>query len=108
WPRQPATTEEEGLSRAISRNWSSFVKTGRSLAEGESDWPAYGDTRDYLALEDRPLARVKTRNGYDLHEEVVCRLRAAGDLAWFWNIGLIAPSVPQTETCSPAFNTTAH
>lgn len=107
WPRPPATPEEEGLSRAMTRYWASFVKTGRPLAEGESDWPAYGDAQAYLHVDDRPAARVKTQNSYELHEEVVCRLRASGDLAWFWNIGLIAPSVPQTETCSPAFNTPA-
>jgi para-nitrobenzyl esterase len=30
---------------------------------------------------------------YELHEEVVCRRRAAG-IAWTWNVGVIAPPMP--------------
>lgn len=100
WPRPPATPEEEGLSQAMTSYWANFVKTGRPAAVSHTDWPAYGEARAYLALEDQPVARQKTNNGYDLHEEVVCRLRAAKDQAWFWNIGVIAPTVPHGETCS--------
>lgn len=100
WPRPPATAEEERLSRAMTQYWASFVKTGRPVAHSQSDWPAYGETRAYLALEDRPVARAQTQNGYDLHEEIVCRLRAQGDQAWFWNIGVIAPYLLKGQTCS--------
>ena len=82
WPRPPAIPEEQELSRVITRCRASFVKTSRPLAEGESDWPAYGDARAYLHFDDHPSARIETLNGYKLHEKVVCRLRVAGNLAW--------------------------
>ena len=31
---------------------------------------------------------------YPLYEEVMCRRRAAGNLAWNWNAGLAAPVLP--------------
>ena len=31
---------------------------------------------------------------YKLNEAVVCRRRAAGDVAWNWNVGLAAPPLP--------------
>jgi para-nitrobenzyl esterase len=31
---------------------------------------------------------------YGLQEEVVCRRRAKGDLAWNWNVGLVSPPLP--------------
>lgn len=108
WPRPPQTPEEQSLSRAMTEYWAHFVKTGRPTATNQPDWPVYGDVRAYLAFEDHPVNRRKANNGYDLHEEVVCRLRVSGNQAWFWNIGLIAPIVPQTEPCSPQFNPTAN
>jgi para-nitrobenzyl esterase len=37
---------------------------------------------------------------YRLNEAVVCRRIAAGDQAWGWNVGLIAPKLPpKTAGC---------
>jgi para-nitrobenzyl esterase len=31
---------------------------------------------------------------YELNEQVMCRRRAAGGIAWNWNVGIIAPPLP--------------
>jgi para-nitrobenzyl esterase len=37
---------------------------------------------------------------YALHEAVVCRRRAVGDIAWNWNVGILSPPLPpQTADC---------
>jgi para-nitrobenzyl esterase len=37
---------------------------------------------------------------YELHEEVVCRRRAAGNQPWNWNVGIVSPNLPAAaEAC---------
>ena len=31
---------------------------------------------------------------YELNEQVVCRRRANGGIAWNWNVGLLSPPLP--------------
>jgi para-nitrobenzyl esterase len=34
---------------------------------------------------------------YEFNEEVVCRRRAAGNIAWNWNVGLYSPKNPPPQ-----------
>ncbi len=99
WPRVPDTEAEAGLSQAMTTYWASFVRTGRPAAPRRPEWPAYGSDRNYLALEAAPIARSGPENGFALHEEVVCRRRAGGRQAWYWNIGVISPPIPVAAGC---------
>ena len=100
WPTIPQTPEEARLSDAMVSYWASFVRDGAPSAEGEAAWRAYGDDRTYMAFEDAPHLRQAPPNGYEIHEEVVCRRRAAGNIAWNWNVGVISPPLPQpTQSC---------
>lgn len=94
WPRVPDTADERRMSAAMTRYWASFARDGVPRAEGEADWRPFGDDRAYMAFEEAPRLRLGPPNGYDLHEAVVCRRRARGDLAWHWNVGVIAPPTP--------------
>jgi para-nitrobenzyl esterase len=95
WPKIPATPEETRLSDAMMDYWSSFARTGRPQAKNEPDWPAYGPTGAYMNLTDAPHPAQNLLPGmYELNEEVVCRRRASGDVAWNWNAGIASPKLP--------------
>lgn len=100
WPAIPPTPAEQALSRAMTAYWASFIRTGRPEVGGQPTWPTYGSDRAYLAFEHQPVVRGGPNNGYQLHEEVVCRRRADGRQAWHWNVGVIAPALPSAEGCS--------
>lgn len=93
WPAIPQNAEEQRLSEAMVNYWASFVRDGVPRAPGEAVWRPYGAERSYMSFED--IARVRTGppNGYDLHEAVVCR-RRAHRITWNWNVGIIAPVLP--------------
>ncbi len=92
WPKPPAAAGEQKLSDAMIGYWTSFAKTGKPTAAGEPDWPAYGRDRAYMLFTDAPHPGVNVTPGaFALHEEVMCRNRAKGDLAWGWNAGVISP-----------------
>lgn len=94
WPRVPPTPPHQRLSRAMQGYWADFIRDGAPRAEGEAPWRPYGHTRTYMAFEDEPRLRAGPPNAYDLHETVVCRRRARGDLPWHWNVGVISPPLP--------------
>ncbi|MAN66938.1 carboxylesterase family protein [uncultured Hyphomonas sp.] len=94
WPVIPETQQEQRLSDAMLSYWASFVRDGVPRAVGEPDWPPYGESRTYLAFEDRPLVRSEPPNRYELHEAVICRRRAQGGVSWNWNVGVISPPLP--------------
>jgi para-nitrobenzyl esterase len=49
----------------------------------------------FMRFADRPRADNHLLPGmYALHEEVVRRRRAAGDIAWNWNVGVASPPLP--------------
>ncbi|HWE50054.1 MAG TPA: carboxylesterase family protein [Bryobacteraceae bacterium] len=99
WPKIPATPEHIKLSDAMVRYWSSFVRTGKPRAANEPDWPAFGKTEGYIAFKDAPMPGEHLMPGmYELNEQVVCRRRASGDIAWNWNAGLAAPKYPGAAT----------
>jgi para-nitrobenzyl esterase len=95
WPKIPETPAEVALSDAMVGYWSSFVLTGHPDASGAAKWPAYGSTASYMDFSDAPHAADHLLPGaYALHEEVVCRRRAAGNIPWNWNNGLVSPPLP--------------
>lgn len=95
WPRVWETPRERSLSDAMIGYWTSFARTGQPEAAEAPVWPAYGTERAYMAFAETPQASQHLLPGmFELHEEVVRRRRAAGDLAWNWNVGIAAPMLP--------------
>lgn len=101
WPKSPQTPAEAKLAGAMTSYWASFMRTGQPVAEGASPWPAFGSQRAFMAFQDVPRVSVNLFAGmYELHEEVVCRRRAAGGIPWNWNHGIVAPPLPApSEGC---------
>jgi para-nitrobenzyl esterase len=98
WPKIPETPQERKLSDAMIGYWSSFARTGRPQAANEPDWPSFGSTGSYMAFEEAPQPSDHLLPGmYEFNEEVVCRRRAAGDIAWNWNVGLYSPKNPAQQ-----------
>ena len=95
WPAVPATPAESQLSDAIAGYWAAFARDGAPSAAGQPSWPPYATERAYMAFEDVPRPRAHLLPGmYELNEQVVCRRRAKGGIAWNWNVGLVAPPLP--------------
>ena len=101
WPKIPDTLAERKLARAIGDYWASFAKSGTPQAADAPDWPDYADDRGFLHFAQEPVAAHNLFPGTAaLHEAVVCRRRAAGDIPWNWNIGLASPPLPpKAEGC---------
>ncbi len=99
WPKIPATPHETKLSDAMIGYWTSFARTGKPQAANEPDWPSFGPTGSYMAFDDAPRPSDHLLPGmYEFNEEVVCRRRASGDIAWNWNVGLYSPKLPPQQT----------
>ncbi|HUS24006.1 MAG TPA: carboxylesterase family protein [Candidatus Binatia bacterium] len=95
WPKIPDSAAERKLSDALLDYWTSFARSGKPQAAGAPDWPAFGESAGYMAFTDAPHPSQRLMPGmYELHEEVVCRRRAAGNLPWHWNTGIISPPLP--------------
>ena len=93
WPKIPQTAEEARFADAMVAYWSSFARSGVPRAENQPDWPAYGTSAGYMAFRDAPYPSNHLMPGmYELHETAVCR-RAAGDIPWNWNAGIISPEL---------------
>lgn len=103
WPKVPDTAEERRFSETMMSYWTSFARTGRPRAADEPDWPAFDETGSYMAFEAVPQPSAHLLPGmYELNEEVVCRRRASGNVAWNWNVGLWSPKLPaQQPQCKP-------
>lgn len=100
WPKIPDTRVERDLSDAMVDYWASFARSGAPTARNQPAWPSHNTGAAYMlfAGEPRVMTDLMPRQ-YQLHEEVVCRRRAAG-LPWNWNIGVAAPVLPAAqETC---------
>jgi para-nitrobenzyl esterase len=98
WPKIPATTQERRLSDAMIGYWSAFTRTGSPQADNEPEWPAFEPAHSYMAFEQTPRPSNHLLPGmYELSEEVVCRRRASGDIAWNWNVGLASPKLPPQQ-----------
>ena len=95
WPKIPATREEAALSDAMLDYWSSFARSGKPTAKNAPDWPAYDSTAAYMNITDAPHPADHLLPGmYMLNEQVMCRRRADGSIAWNWNVGLASPPNP--------------
>ncbi len=98
WPKVPETTAERALSDAMLGYWTSFAQTGKPRAGNAPDWPAFGLDANYMAFTDTPQPSRQLMPGmYELHDEIVCRRRAAGNLPWHWNVGVISPPLPDSS-----------
>ena len=96
WPAVPDTPAEADLSDAMLGYWAAFARDGVPSAEGKPAWPPYGESRAYMAFDAVPVPGEHLLPGmYELVETVVCRRRAQGDLPWHWNVGVIAPPLPE-------------
>jgi para-nitrobenzyl esterase len=99
WPKIPATPQETAFSEAMTDYWASFARTGRPQAVHQPDWPVFGSTGAYMAFEEAPKPSDHLLPGmYEFNEQVVCRRRASGDIAWNWNVGLYSPKNPAQQT----------
>ncbi|WBX84554.1 carboxylesterase/lipase family protein [Sphingosinicella microcystinivorans] len=95
WPKIPSNLAERRLTDAMGDYWASFAATGKPRAKGWPDWRPYSEDRSFLHFADVPRAGKNLFPGVAaLHEAVVCRRRAAGDIAWNWNVGVAAPPLP--------------
>ena len=100
-PKVPTTAAESTLSDAIVDYWTGFARSGSPGASGHPQWSAYGSTRAYMKFDETPQPATHLMPGmFELHEQVVCRRRTDGGIAWNWNVGIIAPTLPaHTEEC---------
>lgn len=101
WPKIPDTQAERDLSAAMVDYWASFARSGVPSARNQPDWPSHNKQAAYMTFAGEPRVAADLMPGqYLLHEEVVCRRRAAGTVPWNWNIGVTAPILPPAqETC---------
>ncbi|WP_245804675.1 carboxylesterase/lipase family protein [Erythrobacter tepidarius] len=95
WPQVPRTPDQAALSQTMVEYWSSFAKTGKPVAKGQPEWPAFDARKPFMVFDGSArVVRDVMGDRYDLHEETVCRRRAAGDQQWNWNVGVISPPLP--------------
>lgn len=101
WPAIPDTPAERALSDAMVDYWASFARTGAPRAAGQPAWPSHNERAAYMHFTDRPRVEADLKaSEYALHDQVFCRRRAAGNLPWNWNVGVIAPPLPAAaEDC---------
>ena len=98
WPKVPPTAAEAELSQDMIDYWSSFARTGAPKARHAPAWPPFGASGAFMAFKDVPQPGAGLFPGmYALQEQVVCRRRLAGDLAWNWNTGLASPPLPDPD-----------
>jgi para-nitrobenzyl esterase len=95
WPKVPDEPAERKLSAEIEVYWAAFARTGFPEAKGLPAWRAYGTDAAFMSFTDAPVPGNHLLPAmYDFNEEVVCRRRAAGNIAWNWNVGLLSPPLP--------------
>lgn len=101
WPAIPDTPAERRLSDAMVDYWASFARAGAPMASGQPAWPSHNARAAYMHFTDKPEVATDLKPAeYALHDQVFCRRRAAGNLPWNWNVGVIAPPLaPATEAC---------
>jgi para-nitrobenzyl esterase len=96
WPKVPAESTELKLSAAMRGYWVSFAKYGMPAMAGQPTWQPYSLNKAYMAFLDVPVPSAHPLPGaYELNEQIVCRRRFNGGVAWNWNFGLLAPPMPE-------------
>ena len=101
WPAIPEGAAETRISDAMIDYWTSFARTGRPQSRQGPAWPALPATGgSTLVFRDAPeLERTLNPGAFDLHDAAVCRKREAGNLGWYWNVGLNSPVLPPSPAC---------
>jgi para-nitrobenzyl esterase len=101
WPKIPDKLAERKLIDAMGDYWASFARSGRPQADGQPDWLPYSEDRAFMHFGAEPRVGHNLFPGTAaLHEAVVCRRRAVGNIPWNWNIGVISPPLPpKVEGC---------
>lgn len=100
WPKIPDTVAEKRFATAMGDYWVSFAKTGKPEAAGQAVWRPYGQDAAFLAFADIPRPGARLMPGmYALHEAAMCRRRAAGNLPWNWNTGILSPVLAKGADC---------
>ncbi|PQA89580.1 carboxylesterase/lipase family protein [Hyphococcus luteus] len=96
WPDIPDTDREQEMSDAMVGYWTSFARDGEPSAQGYPSWRPYSSDEAYMYFADAPEGRAThlLPGMFELHEEVMCRRRAAGDIPWTWNVGVASPPLP--------------
>jgi para-nitrobenzyl esterase len=98
WPKPPATPAEAKLTDAMLDYWTSFARTGKPQAASEPAWPAFDSDGGYMDFADGPRPSHHLQPGmYTFNEQVMCRRRANGNIAWNWNVGLASPPLPASS-----------
>jgi para-nitrobenzyl esterase len=101
WPKPPDDVGEHAVSDAIMSYFTSFARSGKPVAHGESAWEPFGTDHAFLDIRAKPYsARNPVPGAYDLQEEVISRRRASGSQYWYINIGLASPVVPPASVIS--------
>jgi para-nitrobenzyl esterase len=101
WPTIPDTAVERDLSAAMVDYWTSFARSGVPTARNQPAWPSHNKDAAYMIFSGKPQVATDLMPGqYELHDQVVCRRRAVGNIPWNWNVGVTAPLLPPAqETC---------
>lgn len=92
WPPVPASEAEARLARALGDFWTSFAARGTPRAPEAPDWSVHASDGSYMHFGPRPrLAQDLLPGMFELVDDMVRARRAAGDVAWNWNVGVAAP-----------------
>lgn len=95
WPAIPDNAAERRLSAAMLDYWTSFARTGSPSSPNGPAWPSFGPNAAFMEFAEAPKASTGFMPGmYALHEQIVCRRRAAGTQSWNWRTGSTAPVLP--------------
>ena len=101
WPKIPDKLAERKLIAAMGDYWAGFAKSAQPRADGQPDWLPYAQDRAFMHFGAEPRVGHNLFPGMAaLHEAVVCRRRATGNIPWNWNVGIISPPLPpKAEGC---------
>ncbi len=101
WPAIPVGSGETRISDAMIDYWTSFARTGRPESSHGPVWSAFaGAGSPALVFRAAPeMERDLHPGAFALHDAAVCRKQAAGNLGWYWNVGLNSPVLPPSGDC---------
>jgi para-nitrobenzyl esterase len=92
WPKISATEDQLAISQTIGDYWAAFVKSTGSPSNFISGWPAFQPDKSCLKFaRDARVERNPLAGCFEIHQSVIADRFTSGDLAWNWNVGLLAP-----------------
>ena len=106
WPAIPDTAAEHQLSAAMLDYWTSFARDGKPSSANGAVWHSFGSESAFMNFAEAPRASTGFMPGmYALHEQVLCRRRAAGTQSWNWRTGSTAPALPApVQACTAPYS----